>query len=151
MYVSVPWAIALCLAATLAVVVVLGIAARRGAVAAPERALAHIAHLLGGGLTGFLGIAFPPAWPFLAAVAGMLIIRAFQTRRVRDIGLLMIGFGAAWTLLLGGAVVVQVTDPAVHGPDLIGWVFFAIGLVAVGLVIALKAERRPQTGVGAPR
>lgn len=54
MYISVPWTIALGVAAGMAVVVALAIAARRGLIAAPERALAHVAHLLGGGLTGFM-------------------------------------------------------------------------------------------------
>jgi hypothetical protein len=142
MYIPVPWAIALAVASALAVVVALGIAARRGAVPAPERVLAHVAHLLGGGLAGFLAIAFPPAWPLLAVVMGMLVIRAFRADRVRDVGLLMIGFGFAWTLLLGSAVIVQVTDPAVHGPDLTGWVLFSVGLLLAGLVVSVKANPR---------
>ena len=107
MSIPLPWAIALAVAAALGVVVALGFAARRGVIVAPERALAHVAHLLGGGVAGFLAIAFPPAWPLLAAVVGMLVGRAVQARRTIDIGLLMVGFGSAWTLLLGISIVVQ--------------------------------------------
>lgn len=143
MYIPVPWAISLGVAAAMGVVIALGIAARRGAVAAPERALAHVAYLLGGGLTGFMAIAFPPAWPLLAAVVGMLVIRAAQERRVLDVGLLVVGFGSAWTLLFGSAVVNVMTDPAVHAPGIIGKFVAAIAILAAGLAVTVVGSRRP--------
>lgn len=142
---SVPWAIALAVAGALAVILALGIAAHRGAVAAPERGLAHVAHLLGGGLAGFMAIAFPPAWPLLAAVVGMLVVRAIQWRRILDIGLLMAGFGSAWTLLLGSSIIATMTDPAVHAPDITGWFAFGAAVLVAGLLtaIASTAAGRP--------
>jgi len=143
MYISVSWAIALGVAGTMAVVLALGIAARRGVIAAPERALAHVAYLLGGGLAGFMAVAFPPAWPILAAVVGMLAIRAFQTRQILDIGLLIVGFGSAWALLFGSGVLNAMSDPGVHGPDLTGWFAFAVGLLVTGLVVTIVGAGRP--------
>jgi hypothetical protein len=147
MHIPLPWAIALAVAAAMGVVIALGMAARRGVVAAPERALAHVAHLLGGGLTGFMALAFPPAWPVLAAVAGMLAIRAWQTRRMVDIGLLLVGFGSAWTALLGVAVLNVMTDPAVTSQNVTGWFVFASSVLVAGLVVTVAtaiapAERR---------
>jgi hypothetical protein len=141
MHIPMSWAIALVVAGAMAVVVALGIAARRGVIAAPERALAHVAYLLGGGLTGFMALAFPPAWPLLAAVVGMLVIRAFQMRRILDIGLLTAGFGSAWTLLLGLSKVNAMTDPAVHSPDVTGWFLFAIGVLVTGVVVTIVGAR----------
>lgn len=143
MYIPTSWAIALGIAGAMAVVVALAIAARRGAIAAPERALAHVAYLLGGGLTGFMALAFPPAWPLLAAVVGMLVIRAFQMQRLLDVGLLTVGFGSAWTLLLGGSILNAMTDPAVHAPDVNGWFVFAVGVLVTGLVVTVVGAGRP--------
>jgi hypothetical protein len=144
MYISVPWAIALGLACVMAVVLGLGIAARRGLIAAPERGLAHVAHLLGGGLSGFLAIAFLPAWPLLAALVGMLAVRAYQARRILDIGLLLLGFGSAWTLLFGFAVVNEMTDPAIYAPSSAGELAFGVAALAAGVAVALIGWRRPR-------
>jgi hypothetical protein len=137
MYISVPWAIALGVAGAMAVVVALGIAARRGVIAAPERALAHVAYLLGGGLTGFMAVAFPPAWPLLAAVMGMTVIRAIQARRILDVGLLTVGFGSAWTLLFGSGVLNVLTDPAIYAPGVAVSFVLAIGILVAGLVVTI--------------
>ncbi len=137
MNIPVPWAIALAAAGAMGVVLLLGLAARRGIIAVPERALVHVAYLLGGGVAGFLALAFYPAWPLLAAVVGMLAIRAAQTRRVVDIGLLMVGFGAAWTLLLGRTLLATLTDPAVTSTgDDTGWFVAAVLILLAGLVVA---------------
>ena len=125
------------------VVVMLGIAAHRGVVAAPERTLAHVAHLLGGGLAGFLALGFLPAWPLLAAVVGMLVVRAVQARRSLDIGLLMVGFGSAWTLLLGIRILNVMTDPAVHAPDVTGWFVVAAAVLVIGSVLAIVSSVVP--------
>jgi hypothetical protein len=144
MYTSIPWASALGVACVMAVVVGLGIATRRGVIAGPERGLAHVAHLLGGGLTGFLAIAFLPAWPLLAAVVGMLVVRGYQARRILDIGLLLLGFGSAWTLLFGFAVVNEMTDPAIYAPSSAGELAFAVAVLAAGVAVALIGLRRPR-------
>lgn len=132
------WAIALAVAGAMGVVLLLGVAARRGLIAAPERALAHVAYLLGGGVAGFTALAFYPAWPLLAAVVGMLIIRAVQGRRILDVGLLMVGFGSAWTLVLGLSVWNDVTDPAVtsygYGER---WFAFAALILLAGLAVTI--------------
>ena len=143
------WAIALAVAGAMGVVLLLGFAAHRGLIAAPERALAHVAHLLGGGVAGFLAIAFYPAWPLLAAVVGMLVIQAYRSGRVLDIGLLMTGFGAAGTLLLGLAILNDIADPAVisTGDDTGALVASALillaGLVVAGANAVLPIRRRP--------
>jgi hypothetical protein len=144
MYISVPWAIALGVAGATAVVVTLAIAARRSVIAAPERALAHVAHLLGGGLTGFTALAVPPAWPLLAAVAGMLVIRAFQVRRVLDVGLLTVGFGSAWTLLFGNTLLSVMTDPAVHAPGIAARFVFGAAILVAGVVVTVVGSWRPE-------
>jgi hypothetical protein len=119
------------------VVLLLVIAARRGIINAPERALVHVAYLLGGGVAGFLAIAFYPAWPLLAAVMGMLVIHAFRSQRVLDIGLLMTGLGAAWTLLLGLAILNDLADPAVTSTqDNTGVFVGAVVILLAGLVVA---------------
>jgi hypothetical protein len=134
MSIPVSWAIALTVAGALGVVLLLGGAAHRGVIAAPERALAHVAYLLGGGVAGFTALAFYPAWPLLAAVVGMLVIRAVQTRRSLDIGLLMVGFGSAWTLLFGLAILNDITDPAVTSTqDGTSGFLFAAGILLAGL------------------
>jgi hypothetical protein len=138
------WAIALAVAGAIGVVLLLGFAAHRGLIAAPERALVHVAYLLGGGVAGFLALAFLPAWPLLAAVVGMLVVRAVQTRRSLDIGLLMVGFGSAWTLLVGLAILNDLSDPAVtsYGYD-IGWFVFAALTLLAGLALAIAGSVAP--------
>ncbi|MGH2456176.1 MAG: hypothetical protein ACRDHD_07955 [Candidatus Limnocylindria bacterium] len=137
MHIPVPWAIALAVAGATAVVVALGIATHRSAAAAPERVLAHLSHLLGGGLSGFTALAFPPAWPLVAAIGGMLTMRAVQAGRSADLGLLLAGFGAAWTLLLGSAILADLSDPAIHGPDQAGWLLFGSAVLVAGLVLLI--------------
>lgn len=151
MSIPMSWAVALAVAGAMGVVLLLGIAAHRGVIAAPERVLAHLAHLLGGGVAGFLALAFYPAWPLLAAVVGMLVIRAIQTRRILDVGLLMVGFGSAWTLVMGPAILNDLADPAVISTqdDTGGFVFAALILLAgLGVAIAGSAvpSRRPADG-----
>jgi hypothetical protein len=148
MSIPMSWAIALAVAGAMGVVLLLGVAARRGVIAAPERPLTHVAYLLGGGVAGFTALAFYPAWPLLAAVVGMLVIRAVQTRRLLEIGLLMVGFGSAWTLLFGVAILNDISDPAVtsygYGQ---GWFVFAAGILLAGLAVTIAASvatfRRP--------
>lgn len=138
------WAIALAVAGAMGVVLLLGIAAHRGVIAAPERALAHVAHLLGGGVAGFLALAFYPAWPLLAAVVGMLVVQAARSGRSLDIGLLMVGFGSAWTLLFGLSILNDLTDPAVtsYGYGQGGFLFAALILLA-GLAVAIAGSVVP--------
>jgi hypothetical protein len=142
MSISAPWAIALGVAGVMGVVLALGVAARCGLVAAPERGLAHVAYLLGGGLTGFTAIAFPPAWPLLAAVVGMLVIRAVQTTRIVDVGLLSVGFGFIWSLLAGFAIFNEMTDPAVYYPGGTGgWFVFGAAVLVFGLAMTVSSVR----------
>ena len=138
------WAIALAAAAAMGIVLLLAVAARRGVVAAPERALVHLAYLLGGGVAGFLALAFYPAWPLLAAVVGMLVVRAHRSQRVLDIGLLMVGFGSAWTLLLGLSILNDLTDPAVtsygYGER---WIVLAVAILMAGLGLSIAGSVEP--------
>jgi hypothetical protein len=144
MSIPMSWAIALAVAGAMGVALLVGFAAHRGVIAAPERALVHVAYLLGGAVAGFLALAFYPAWPLLAAVVGMLVVRAVQTRRSLDIGLLMVGFGSAWTLLVGLSIVNDLSDPAVtsYGYD-IGWFAFAVLILLAGLAVAIAGSVAP--------
>ena len=141
MSIPLSWAIALAVAAVMGVVLLLGVAARRGVIAAPEHALAHVAYLLGGGVAGFLALAFYPALPLLAAVVGMLMIQAFRSRRILDIGLLMVGLGSAWTLLFGLSILNDIADPAVtsygYGQ---GWIVFAALILLAGLALTIAGS-----------
>jgi hypothetical protein len=144
MSIPMSWAIALAVAAAMAVVLLLAVAARRGMVAAPERVLAHVAYLLGGGVAGFTALAFPPAWPLLAAIIGVLVLQAVRSRQVLDIGLLMAGFGSAWTLLLGRAILSDLTDPAVTSTqDVAGWFVFGLVALLAGLALAITGSVAP--------
>jgi hypothetical protein len=144
MSIPMSWAIALAVAGAMGVVVLLGIAAHRGVIAAPEGVLAHVAHLLGGGVAGFLALAFYPAWPLLAPVLGMLVVQAVRVRRVMDIGLLMTGFGSAWTLLLGLSIWNDLTDPAVTSTqDDTGWFLFAAVILLAGVAVAIAGSVAP--------
>lgn len=145
------WAVALVVAGAMGVVVLLGIAAHRGVISAPEPMLAHVAHLLGGGVAGFLALAFYPAWPLLAAVVGMLVVRAVQMRRILDIGLLTVGFGSAWTLMKGLAILNDLADPAVISTeDGTGGLVFSALILLAGLGVAIAGSvvpsRRPADG-----
>ena len=144
MSIPMSWAIALAVAGAMGVVLLLGVAAHRGLIAAPERGLAQVAYLLGGGVAGFTALAFYPAWPLLAVVVGMLVVRAVQTRRSLDIGLLMVGFGSAWTLLFGLSILNDINDPAVtsygYGQ---GWFLFAALLLLAGLALTIAESVAP--------
>jgi hypothetical protein len=97
-------------------------------------------HLLAGGLAGFLAIAFYPAWPILAAIIGMLTIRAGRAGRWTDIGMLATGFGATWTALLGASLIRQRLDPAIWPPDTPIPIAVGVALLIFGLVVAAGAE-----------
>jgi hypothetical protein len=131
-YISTTWAMALVGCGIAAVV--LAVAWRTGATGRASL-LDSMLHLLAGGLAGFGSIAFFPAAPLLAAIVGMLVVRAAQTDRWTDIGLLATGFGAAWTGLLGASIVSDRLDPAVTSQD--GTIPFALGaaLLIFGLVV----------------
>jgi hypothetical protein len=144
MSIPMSWAIALAVAGAMGVVLLLAVAARRGAIAAPERALVHVAYLLGGGVAGFLTLAFYPALPVLAATVGMLVVQAPRAGRVLDIGLLMVGLGSAWTLLFGLSILNDLADPAVtsygYGQ---GWIVFAALFLLAGLVLTIASSLKP--------
>jgi hypothetical protein len=144
MSIPVSWAIALAVAGAMGVVLLLGVAARRGVIGVSERGLVHIAHVLGGGVAGFTALAFPPAWPLLAAVVGMLVVQAVRSRRTLDFGLLMVGFGAAWALLLGLSILNDIADPAVTSTqDDTGWFAFAAVVLLAGLAMTIAGSVMP--------
>jgi hypothetical protein len=136
MFISIPWALALA-GSGVASALLLVAWRSRGSLPLVDSLL----HLLAGGLAGFLAIAFYPAWPMLAAIIGMLIIRAARAGRGSDIGLLVTGLGGVWTLLLGLGIINDSLDPAVVGPD--QTIPFTLGaaLLIVGLVMAIGLWR----------
>jgi hypothetical protein len=138
------WAIALAAAAATGIVVMLAIAADHDVIeVVPRRWLVAVAHLLGGGVAGFTALGFYPAWPLLAAVLGMLVVRALRIGRILDVGLLTVGFGSAWTLLVGRTVLEVMTDPAVHAPLIAPSFVIAIGILIAGLLVTGFASFAP--------
>jgi hypothetical protein len=137
MDISIPWALAL-IGSGVTSALLLVAWRRRGT---GRRALLDsMLHLLAGGLAGFLALAFYPAWPLLAAIVGMLTIRAARASRWTDVGLLAGGFGAVWTAMIGRGIINDRLDPAVVGPD--QTIPFAIGaaVLILGIVLATGAE-----------
>jgi hypothetical protein len=134
------WAIALTVAGVLAVVITVAIR-----VDAQQHWLARAAYLVGGGLAGFLPLAFAPAWPVLAFLGTLLIVMALRGRRPVDATLLITGFGAAWTLMLGLAILNDLGDAAVHGsPGDIAWFGGSAAILIAGLLMLLGlAIRNP--------
>jgi hypothetical protein len=130
------WAIALAVGGLTAGLAIIGL--RSNAASRAARVIPPITHLLAGGLIGFMALAFYPALPLLAAIGGMLAVRASQSSRWTDAALLAVGFGAALSVLFGSAIVNDALDPAVYGPDLTGW-FVASATVLVASLLALIA------------
>ena len=141
MYIPPAWALALLAAAALAVAILV---AMRGGEAG--RLAARLAYLLGGGIAGFLAIAFPLALPPEVYVVTILVGMALRDRRLGDIALLLIGFGASVAALLGWRVLIDLSDPAVYGaPDTIGWFLGGAAVLVAGLalLIGLTVAKRP--------
>jgi hypothetical protein len=145
MDISVPWAIALGVAGGLGVLVFLG-ARSVGSNALLPWLARRLAYLTAGGLIGFLAIGFPPAWPPLAFIGGILAISTVRDRRVHDTALLLAGFGGAWAVLLGWSIRNDLADPSVYGsPETFGWFLFGCGVLGAGLLVLIGqalAERR---------
>ena len=142
MSVSPTWAAALAVAVATGAVALVGLLT--GGRSRFAAALAPLLHLLAGGLAGFMALAFYPAWPLLAAIVGMLAIRAAQSRRWTDLSLLAAGFGVTWALLFGWAIILDALDPAVTstGDDRIP---FAIGVAILvsAIVFEIWQTARP--------
>jgi hypothetical protein len=137
MYISTTWTLALVACGVAAVILAV---AWRTRASGRASVLDSLLHLIAGGLAGFLFIAFFPATPLLAAIIGMLAVRAAQAGRWTDIGLLATGFGAAWTALFGASIVNDRLDPAVTSQD--ATIPFAVGaaLLIFGIVVAAGAR-----------
>jgi hypothetical protein len=139
--IPIPWAIALAVACLTGLLAILGL---RWPSAPRARVIPPVTHVLGGGLIGFISLAFFPALPLVAAIAGMLVVRAAQSSRWTDAALLATGFGAAWTALIGYRLISDALDPAVSGTwDLRPW-FAAGATVLMGGLVALIALARPE-------
>jgi hypothetical protein len=141
MYIPPSWAIALGAAVLLALAVLVAMRGGREAWWA-----ARVAYLLGGGISGFLAIAFPLALPPLVYVFAILVGMAWRDRRLGDIGVMLIGVGGAIVALLGWNLLIDLSDPAVYGaPDTIGWFLGGAAVLVVGLalLIALASARPP--------
>jgi hypothetical protein len=142
MYIPPSWAIALGAAVFLALAVLVAMRGGREAWWA-----ARVAYLLGGGISGFLAVAFPLALPPLVYVLAILVGMAWRDRRLRDIGVMLIGIGGAVVALLGWNMLIDLSDPAVYGaPDTIGWLLGGAAVLVIGLalLIALASPRPPR-------
>jgi hypothetical protein len=138
MFLSPSWAVALIASGLVAVLVIVQL---RGLAMRWAESMNRLLHLLAGGLIGFVALAFYPAWPLLAAVGGMLAIRAARSDRWADVGLLAIGVGAVWVALLGASVVNDWLDSAVLGGD--QTIPILVGALAVLVGSVLVAGWRP--------
>ena len=140
MYIPPSWGIALGAAVLLGVAILVGM---RGGEAG--RWASHIAYVLGGAIAGFLAVAFPLALPPEVYVVAILVGMAWRDRRLGDVALLLIGFGASVAALLGWSVLIDLSDPAVYGaPDTIGWFLGGAAVLVAGLalLIGLTAAKR---------
>jgi hypothetical protein len=84
--------------------------------------------LLAGSIGGVLGIV-----AILLAVA--------ETPRGGAVGGVLVGLGAAWLVLFGRAVVGCREDCV--APDLAPWLAIAVVLLALGIVVSVRARRGP--------
>jgi hypothetical protein len=142
MYIPPSWAIALGAAVFLALAVLVAMRGGREAWWA-----ARVAYLLGGGISGFLAVAFPLALPPLVYVLAILVGMAWRDHRLRDIGVMLVGIGGAVVALLGWNMLIDLSDPAVYGaPDTIGWLLGGAAVLVIGLalLIALASPRPPR-------
>ena len=141
MYIPPSWGIALGAAALLGVAVLVAMRDGRGA-----RWAGRLAYLLGGGIAGFLSIAFPLALPPLVYVFAILVGMAWRDHRLGDVAVMLIGTGGAVALLLGWNVLIDLSDPAVYGgPETIGWFLGGAAVLVAGLalLIGLPGAKRP--------
>ena len=129
------WAWALATAGVTGMLAIIGL---RWPASPLARFIPPVTHLLAGGLIGFMALAFYPALPLMAAIGGMLAIRATQASRWTDAALLAVGFGAVWTGLIAYRMLNGALDPAVHSGDLTAW-FVASATVLVAGLLALIA------------
>jgi hypothetical protein len=135
------WAWALVVAGVTGVLALIGL---RWPGSPLARFIPPVTHLLGGGLIGFISLAFYPALPLVSAIAGMLIVRAVRASRWTDAALLAAGFGAAWTALIGYRLVNDALDPAVSTTwDLTPWLVAGATVLMVGLVSLLALSAWP--------
>ncbi len=126
---------------------ILGVAVRLGRVQADAGRLQHVAYLLGGGLIGFVALAFPPSWPILAFITAVLLGSALRRARVGSIGMLLTGFGVPWVLLLGAGMIADLTDTAVTGsPQAVYWLAFGAVVLGTGLGLLIAAAIRSPRG-----
>jgi hypothetical protein len=130
------WAITLAVAGVTGFLAVIGL--RVPMASSLANIIPPVTHLLGGGLIGFMSLAFFPALPLVAAIGGMLTVRAIQFSRWTDAALLAVGVGISWTVLLGWRMVTDALDPAVSGADVTVW-FLAGAVVLVGALLLLIA------------
>jgi hypothetical protein len=137
MYIPTSWALALIACGVAAVLV--AVAWRTGG-SGGAWFLDSLLHVLAGGLAGFVSIAFFPAAPLLAAIVGMLVARAAQAGRWTDIGLLVTGFGAVWTALLGASMVNDRLDPAVTSQDVTIPLALGVAVLIFGIVVTAGAR-----------
>jgi hypothetical protein len=85
----------------------------------------------------------------LVLVPGLFVWAYLMARRPRFASASggLIGFGAAWLLLLGQAGWRCASDPSCSQPDLTPWLAFAAALVAAGGVLGLLGLRRNKSRV----
>ena len=101
-------------------------------------------YFFAGALIGFMTLAIPPALPVLALIGGYLGIRATHEGRTVDAALMLCGFGAQWTVLLGWGILNDLADPAVQGsPETVAWFLVGAVLLVAGLttLIGLTIRR----------
>jgi hypothetical protein len=106
---------------------------------APKRTL--LAGVVGGGMLGLANLVIPLSYLLDLAVLAWVLVRGPGLPAIAG-GL--IGFGAAWLLLIGRTSVACASDTSCTQPDNL-WFWLAIGAAAVvaGAVLAVVTRSQP--------
>lgn len=109
-----------------------------------ERTQRSTAAFLVGLLTGFATIALPMVMVPAVAVGVVLGMNYVREGRLRDLGLLLAGWGTIWTALWGWNAWNAATDAGVRGSsDIVGFLAVGIALLVAGVtIVTTDALRR---------
>lgn len=109
-----------------------------------ERTQRSTAAFLVGLLTGFATIALPMILVPAIAVGVVLGMNYARDGRLRDLGLILAGWGAIWTALWGWNAWNAATDAGVRGSsDIVGFLAVGVALLVAGVtIVTTDAVRR---------
>ena len=99
-----------------------------------------IAGIVVGAAGGFAALEIPPVG--YGVVIAFAVPALFGTTRLAALGGLLLGFGTAWTLLLG-RVAVTCGPPDCRSPGIESWLAVGLGVGVAGLVLTAISVLRP--------